>query len=53
MEVENEGNGEDDLQLVNGLKESRSPYVSPHCDALRRTRKLIKLRAFSHRSGGI
>ena len=33
MEVENGGDDQDDLQLVNRLSESRSPYVSPHCVA--------------------
>ena len=30
MEIENVGNGQHDLQMVNRLNESRSPYVSPY-----------------------
>lgn len=51
MEVENGGNGQDDLQLVNRLSESRSPYVSPHSVASRPTMKALELRGFSHRFG--
>ena len=49
MEIENGGNGQHDLQLVNRLNESRSPYVSPYGDVSRRTMKQFKLRAFLHR----
>ena len=42
MESENGGNGRDDLQLVNRLNESRSPYVSPDGAASRPTIKNLQ-----------
>ena len=39
-------NGLGNLQLINRLNESRSPYVSPHYVASRPTRKKLKLRFF-------
>ena len=53
MAVENGGNGQEVVQLVNRLNESRSPYVSPHTVMLvmsRPTLKTFKLRSFSYRS---
>ena len=51
MESEIGVNGQNNLQLMNRLNESRSPYVSPHCVASRPTRKKLKLRRLLHRFG--
>ena len=50
-QVETGGHGQGNLQLINRLNESRSPYVSPHCVTSRPTMKMPKLRGLSHRSG--
>ena len=44
MEMDIGENGHDDLQMINRLNESRSPYVSPRCVALRPTRKRLELK---------